>query len=126
MVEFVIYVGEDVGSLKKNAFYIKEKDDEYSVLLSNGLGTIGWVYKKCIRPVKQTHEEKEEEESSFDTPVTIKFPNATEIFKIKEQLALMKTYLLHKLDIEDFHGVYDCAIDMRCLHEKLQWLKEKT
>jgi len=47
-----------------------------------------------------------------------------EIKKLEEQIALMKTYLLHKLDIQDFHGVYDCAIDMRCLYEKLQLIKD--
>lgn len=128
MSDFVLYIGEDETYLKKNAVYFIEEEDRNYVLLNNGLNAVGWASKKKIRPVKNKHPEKEEDEEKYievtEKDVDKAFDYIESVNKIKNQLELMKTYLLHKLDIEDFHGVYDCAIDMRCLHEKIQWIKE--
>lgn len=46
------------------------------------------------------------------------------IAKLESQIKLMKQYLQHKLDIEDFHGVYDSAIDIRVLVAELELTRE--
>lgn len=76
----------------------------------------------------QFDSENESEEPSQDIKKSvpkITYEEQQRIAEIEEEINLMTKYILHKLKIKDWHGIYDSAIDIRCLAEEIKWIKEK-